>query len=86
MVDAETMETNNNTLTPNVISASGETDVRADETFNYDQIVNTLSSQGYNLESGHTYYFSLRKTWNITTGGQTYDLTRICEPIPVIIP
>ena len=86
LVDAETMETNSNLLTPNTINATGETDVRADETFEYDQIVSNLSGQGYNLESGHTYYFSLRKTWNITTGGQTYDLTRICEPIPVTIP
>lgn len=86
LIDAETMETNNNPLTPNTVNASGESNIRADETFKYDEIVSNLASEGYTLTSGETYYFSLRKTWNITTNGQTYDLTRICEPIPVVIP
>ncbi|MBU0487222.1 MAG: DUF4382 domain-containing protein [Bacteroidetes bacterium] len=86
LIDAETMAINNNPLTPNAVAASGETDVRADETFNFSAISATLQGQGYTLQSGKTYYFSLRKTWNITTNGQTYDLTRICEPMPVTIP
>ena len=86
LVDAENMEINSNALSPNVVSATGESDIRADETFHYSQIVSTLANAGYTLQSGNTYYFSLRKTWNITTNGETYDLTRICEPIPVIIP
>ena|GEM_PF-5405969 len=86
LVNAETMETNNNPLSPNSITASGESNIRSDETFHYTQILAQLATLGYNLQSGHTYYFSLRKTWNITTNGTTYDLTRICEPIPVTIP
>jgi len=85
-VDAETMATNTNTLIPTTIEATGETDVRSDETFKYNDIIANLAAAGYNLQSGHTYYFSLRKTWNITTDGQTYDLTRMCEPMPVTIP
>jgi hypothetical protein len=86
LVDAEDMIDNTNPLTPNTVAATGESDIRADETFKYSDIVNYLATQGYTIESGNTYYFSLRKTWNITTDGQTYDLTRICEPIPVYIP
>ena len=86
LVDAEDMITNPNPLSPNTVSISGESDIRADETFNYSQMVLTLANAGYTLQHGETYYFSLRKTWNITTDGQTYDLTRICEPIPVTIP
>ena len=85
-VDAEAMAINPNALTPNTVAASGESNIRADETFNYTQIVANLSGQGYTLVSGQTYYFSLRKTWNITSNGQIYDLTRMCEPIPVVIP
>ncbi|HOY37997.1 MAG: DUF4382 domain-containing protein [Bacteroidales bacterium] len=86
LVDAEAMTINNNVLSPNTVNATGESDIRADETFHYTAILNNLAGQGYTLLSGHTYYFSLRKTWNITTNGTTYDLTRICEPIPVTIP
>lgn len=85
-VDAEAMYNNNNPLVPNTINATGESDVRSDETFNYSQILSNLAGQGYDLVSGQTYYFSLRKTWNITTNGTTYDMTRMCEPIPVTIP
>ncbi|HOZ30551.1 MAG TPA: DUF4382 domain-containing protein [Bacteroidales bacterium] len=85
-VDAEAMYNNTNALVPNTINATGESDVRSDETFNYSQIVTNLANQGYDLVSGQTYYFSLRKTWNITTNGTTYDMTRMCEPIPVTIP
>ncbi|MFH2142812.1 MAG: hypothetical protein ABIJ97_10335, partial [Bacteroidota bacterium] len=86
LVDAETMITNTNPLTPSTVNASGESDIRADETFHYSQIVANLAGQGYTLVSGNYYYFSLRKTWNITSNGQTYNLTRICEPMPVLIP
>jgi len=86
LVNAEDMAVNTNPLTPNTVAATGESDIRSDETFRYSQIVSNLATAGYTLESGKTYYFSLRKTWNITTDGQTYDLTRICEPIPVTIP
>jgi len=86
LVDAEDMAVNQNPLSPTEISATSETDVKADETFQYSQIISNLDTKGYTLESGETYYFSLRKTWNITTNGTTYDLTRICEPIPVHIP
>jgi len=86
IVDAETMITNPNPLTPDTVSATGQTDITADETFHYSDIVTYLGTQGYTLTSGETYYFSLRKTWNITTDGNTYDLTRMCEPIPVVVP
>lgn len=87
LVDAEPMETNTNLLSPNtIIAATGETDLRSDETFKYSTILANLAGLGYTLQSGKTYYFSLRKTWNITTNGQTYNLTRICEPIPVTMP
>ncbi|PKP18215.1 MAG: hypothetical protein CVU05_13990 [Bacteroidetes bacterium HGW-Bacteroidetes-21] len=86
LVDAEAMAVNSNPLTPTDINATGETDVHSDETFKYAQILVYLAGQGYTLESGKTYYFSLRKTWNISTNGQTYNLTRICEPIPLTIP
>jgi hypothetical protein len=85
-VDAEAMAVNPNALVPNTVNANGESDIRSDETFNYTQIVSNLATAGYTLVSGQTYYFSLRKTWNITTDGRTYDLTRMCEPIPVVIP
>jgi hypothetical protein len=86
MIDAEDMEINNTALNPSEISATGETDVRADEIFDYVGILTRLATEGHVLESGNTYYFSLRKTWNITTGDATYDLTRMCEPMPVSIP
>lgn len=86
LVDAEAMTINTNPLTPNTIAATGETDIRANETFEYAQMVTNLSNAGYQLTSGQTYYFSLHKTWNITTNGKTYNLTRMCEPIPVLIP
>lgn len=86
IVDAEPMAENPNLLIPDTVAASGTTDIRADETFRCVTLKNNLASQGYTLESGKLYYFSLRKTWHITTGGNTYDLTRICEPIPVLWP
>ena len=85
-VDAEAMAVNNNVLVPNTIAASGESDVRSDETFNYAQISTNLAGLGHSLVSGNTYYFSLRKTWTISTNGSNYELTRMCEPIPVVIP
>lgn len=85
-IDVESMYTNSTALSPNQISASGQTEVRADEVFKYQDYKTFLQTQGYTLEAGKTYYFSLRKTWNITSNGQTYNLTRICEPIPVNIP
>jgi hypothetical protein len=85
-VDAEDMEVNSNALVPNTVVATGESDIRSDETFDYTQIVSNLASQGYNLVLGNTYYFSLRKTWTISTDGASYDLTRMCEPMPVVIP
>jgi hypothetical protein len=85
-IDAEQMAVNNNPLSPSEIAATGETDVRSDETFNYSGIISNLSAAGHTLLSGNTYYFSLRKKWTITTNGSTYELTRMCEPIPVIIP
>ncbi|MBN2890656.1 MAG: hypothetical protein JXL97_02205 [Bacteroidales bacterium] len=85
-IDVETMEINSTPLSPNTVNSTGETDIRADEVFKYVDIKNNLASKGYDLESGKTYYFSLRKTWNITTDGQTYEITRLCEPIPVTCP
>ncbi len=85
-VDAETMTTNNTTLTPNSINATGTTDVRADEVFDFSAINATLTEKGYTLEAGKTYYFSLRKEWTINTDKGEYKLPRMCEPIPVIWP
>ncbi len=86
LIDAEDMAINSSTLTPTSINANGETDVQADEVFKYLSLKNFLAGKGHTLESGNVYYFSLRKTWNITTDGKTYELTRICEPIPVYCP
>lgn len=86
LVDAEDMEMNSTSLSTNSISATGETEVRADEIFKYLTIKNNLAAKEYTLQSGKTYYFSLRKTWNITSNGKTYNLTRLCEPIPVLCP
>jgi len=86
MVDAESMADNPNPLSPDTITATGTTDIRADEIFNCTEIENYLAAAGYTVESGKAYYFSLRKTWNITTDGNTYDLTRTCEPIQVLWP
>ena len=86
LVDVENMEINNATLSPSTIAATGETDVRADEIFHYSEYNTKLTSLGYQLGSGTTYYFSLRKTWNITSNGATYEITRLCEPIPVVWP
>lgn len=83
MVDAEAMAANSNPLSPDTVAATGKTDIRADETFRCAELKSNLAAAGYTLESGNIYYFSPRKTWNITTGDNTYDLTRICEPIPV---
>ena len=86
LIDAEDMAVNNAPLLPTTINANGETDVRADEVFKYINLKNNLAGKGYALESGKVYYFSLRKIWNITTDGKTYELTRLCEPIPVYCP
>ncbi len=86
MVNAEAMAVNSNPLSPDTIAATGTTDIRADETFKCAEMKSNLAAEGYTLESGKLYYFSLRKTWNITTDGNTYYLTRICEPIPVLWP
>jgi len=86
LIDVEAMETNNMPLTPSAIAASGETDIRADEVFHFGTYRTKLEGLGYHLNSGTTYYFSLRKTWNITSNGTTYEITRLCEPIPVIWP
>lgn len=86
IVDAQEMYLNTTPLTPNTINATGNTDVRADEIFDFDAFGAELKTKGYTLESGKVYYFSLRKTWNITSDGNTYDLTRMCEPIAVYWP
>lgn len=85
-VDAQTMYTNTTPLIPNTIKATGFTDVKADEVFDYNAFGATLRGKGYVLESGNIYYFSLKKTWNITSDGNTYDLTRMCEPVAVYWP
>jgi hypothetical protein len=86
LVDAENMSVNSNPLSPNVVNASGESNIRSDETFHYSAIISNLATAGHTIESGKTYYFSLRKTWTITSNGSTYDITRICEPMPVYFP
>jgi hypothetical protein len=86
LINAEDMATNPNPLSSATIHAEGETGITADETFRFSQIKANLAGAGHTLDNGKTYYFSLRKTWNITTDGKTYDLTRICEPVPVTIP
>ncbi len=84
LVDVEDMAVNNTPLNPTAINAQGETDVEAQEVFRYSTYKTKLESLGYNLIPGKTYYFSLRKTWNITSGNTNYEITRLCEPIPVI--
>ncbi|NLA23667.1 MAG: DUF4382 domain-containing protein [Bacteroidales bacterium] len=86
IVDAEDMAINNSALTPNTVNAVGESDIRADEVFKFFEIKSNLAAKGHELETGQTYFFSLRKTWNISTNGQEYEITRMCEPLPVIIP
>ncbi len=84
LVDVEDMAVNTTPLTPATIQATGETDVQALEVFHYDAYKTKLQSLGYQLISGKTYYFSLRKKWTINSGNSTYEITRLCEPIPVV--
>ena len=84
LIDLEQMETNNSPLIPSIITATGETDVRADEIFHYGAYKTKLESLGYHLNVGTTYYFSLRKTWNISSENNTCEITRLCEPLPVV--
>jgi hypothetical protein len=84
LVDVEDMAVNTTPLNPAVIQASGETDVQALEVFHYSAYKAKLQSLGYQLISGKTYYFSLRKKWTISSGNSTYEITRLCEPIPVV--
>lgn len=86
LIDAEDMGVNTSTLSTTNINAAGETEIKADEVFKYLTIKDNLANKGYVLESGKTYYFSLRKTWNITSNSKTYNLTRLCEPIHVLCP
>lgn len=83
LVNAEDLEINESALSTNTINATGETEVRADEVFKTSTIKTNLQALGHELLAGETYYFSLRKTWNITSNGVTYDLTRVGEPLPV---
>jgi len=77
---------NSTPLTPNTISATGQTDVRADEIFDFAAINADLIEKSYTLVAGNTYYFSLKKGWTITSGSTEYTITRMCEPIPVLWP
>ncbi len=83
-VEIGTMVNNSTALTPSIINASGTTDVTANEVFDFATINTELISKNYTLQAGITYYFSLKKTWTITSGGTKYTITRMCEPIPVI--
>ena len=85
-IDAESEEINSTTLSTTTIASSGETNITANEIFKCSELQTQLASKGYELESGKIYYFSLLKTWTIETGGSTYNLTRMCEPIPVYWP
>ena len=84
-VDAGQMIINNTALSPSSISATGQTDIRADEVFDFEAIQNYLTGT-YTFESGKTYYFSLRKNWEIASGSTAYSIRRTCEPIPVVWP
>jgi hypothetical protein len=85
-IEAEDMATNTSALNPNTISAIGVTNVRADEVFDFSAIQTNLNTKGYPLVAGKKYYFSLKKTWKITSGNIMYEITRLCEPIPVTWP
>jgi hypothetical protein len=80
------MVNNGTPLTPSTINATGTTDVTAEEVFDFAFINTELISKGYTLQAGSTYYFSLKKTWTITSGLTKYTITRMCEPVPVIWP
>lgn len=81
-----TMQLNESTLTPNTVSATGTTDVRADEVFDFVAIGQAVSESGYTLIPGETYYFSLKKSWTIETATRNYTYERMGEPIPVLWP
>jgi len=84
--EAESENINNTTLTPNIISSTGETNIRADEVFNFSAIATNLKAKNITLVAGNKYYFSLLKTWTINSGSSTYEISRVCEPIPVVWP
>ncbi|MCP4181496.1 MAG: DUF4382 domain-containing protein [bacterium] len=86
LVEAEDMAVNSTALVPNTVSATGESGIRADETFKYSTIRAKLEGDGHTFESGKKYYFSLRKTWNISTNDGTYEITRTCEPVAILFP
>lgn len=86
LLDAESTNLNTSALGASEIKPTGITDILTREKFYFSIYATNLKQQGVELESGKTYYFSLRKTWNITTQGEAYSVTRICEPIPVLWP
>jgi hypothetical protein len=86
LISAETEAVNSSTLTPNTINAAGATNVHADEIFNFSAIKANLSAKNVTLVTGKKYYFSLLKTWTISSENPTYKIPRLCEPIPVLWP
>ena len=84
--EAEDLAVNSTTLTPNTVNATGETKVKAVEVFKFSAIKSNLAAKGVSLTAGKKYYFSLLKVWNITSGNTTYEITRLCEPVPVVWP
>jgi hypothetical protein len=85
-IPAESENINSSALTPSIISPTGETGIRADEVFNFSTIKTNLSAKGITLVAGKKYYFSLLKTWNVKSGNTNYEISRICEPVPVLWP
>jgi hypothetical protein len=85
-VEAEDMAINSSALSTTTISATGKTTVTAHEVFNFSAINTNLSAKGINLVAGKKYYFSLKKTWKITSGIYVFQITRFSESIPVTWP
>ncbi len=86
MVDVEPEVEDSGDIENSKIAPVGKTELSVDEIFKFKTFEENLSLIGHTLESGKVYYFSLRKTWKIKTGGEEYTLTRICEPMPVYWP
>ncbi len=84
-IEIGAMLVNSTDLRPSKISATGTTDVEADEIFNFADIASELEGT-VTFEAGKTYYFSLKKIWTITSGSTKYTIQRMCEPIPVVWP
>ncbi|MCT4643879.1 MAG: hypothetical protein N4A74_02750 [Carboxylicivirga sp.] len=85
-INVEEMDNNDKPLSSSTINSIGESDILSYENFNTSEYVTVLKNKGIIINPDSSYYFSLRKKWTINSDGRTYELTRMCEPIPIVFP